>query len=297
MGKWNFEKCKEIALGCKTKKEFYELSCSCYTASKRHGWFSEITKHMHPLCMPKNYWSFERCEKEALKYQTKRDFAKNSVSAYGIAKRKNFFYDITKHMIPLGNQKMRTVYSFEFPDNCVYVGLTYDIDKRNKEHQTNKKSSVCEHITKTGLTPVLVNLIDEYINLNEAKKLEMFWIKKYLEDKWILLNKTTGGELGCSKLYWTYEMCEIEAKNYDMISNFRKFSSSAYGSAKRNKWLNEISTHMYIKQKPKGYWSFERCQFEALKYNKKIDFKTKSKHAYYAARSKGWVNTLCTHMF
>jgi hypothetical protein len=48
-------------------------------------------------------------------------------------------------------------------------------------------------------------------------------------------------------------------------------------------------------QKPTGYWSFEMCREEALKYNTKYEFKLNSV-AYSAASKKKWINQICSHM-
>ena len=39
------------------------------------------------------------------------------------------------HMKVLGDRKKRMIYAYEFPDHSVYVGLTFNYDKRDKEHK------------------------------------------------------------------------------------------------------------------------------------------------------------------
>lgn len=48
--------------------------------------------------------------------------------------------------------------------------------------------------------------------------------------------------------------------------------------------------------KPRGYWTFERCKEEALKYETRVAFKNTNPSAYGAARKKGWINKVCCHM-
>ena len=45
-----------------------------------------------------------------------------------------------------------------------------------------------------------------------------------------------------------------------------------------------------------NYWSFDRCNEEARKYAKRSHFKNQSPSAYGAARKKGWLDEICTHM-
>ena len=85
---WDFEKCKMVALKCTTFTEFYKNFGGAYNAAKRNEWFDVVTSHIVLTKKPKNYWNFERCKNEALKYQTKNDFRKKSNSAYQIEKRK-----------------------------------------------------------------------------------------------------------------------------------------------------------------------------------------------------------------
>ena len=49
-------------------------------------------------------------------------------------------------------------------------------------------------------------------------------------------------------------------------------------------------------QKPTGYWNIEKCQFEALKYEKRYEFQKNSISAYSAAFKKNWLNIICSHM-
>ena len=296
MKKWTFNDCKDEALKYNTFTEFHLNSLGAYNASKRNNWFNLITKHFCLIKMPKNYWNFERCKLEALKYQTKIEFRTKSSSAYQIAKRNKFLNEICEHMILLGNSHRRTIYSYEFSDNYVYVGLTYNPIKRNWEHLNNKKSPVFKHISKTNIIPIKKILIEDYVDLNQAKILEKYWINRYKETNWFLLNKVSAGALGGNKIFWTLDKCKNEALKHKTKYEFQKKSGSAYNSALKNGWLNMITTHMIITQKPTGYWNIERCHEESLKYKTRIEFRKNSNGAYSAAYRKNWLNIICSHM-
>jgi hypothetical protein len=102
--------------------------------------------------------------------------------------------------------------------------------------------------------------------------------------------------LGGNKIYWTFERCKKEALRYNTRYKFQKISGSAYNSALKNNWLDMITTHMSKTQKPTGYWNFERCHTEALKYNTRYEFQKTSISAYSAAYKKGWLDIVCSHM-
>jgi hypothetical protein len=81
VGYWTKEKCQEEALKYKTKKEFQKNS-SAYGISAKNKWINEVCSHMLEIKKPKNYWTKEKCQKEALKYRTKNEFKDNSLSCY-----------------------------------------------------------------------------------------------------------------------------------------------------------------------------------------------------------------------
>ena len=51
---------------------------------------------------PYGYWTYEKVEEEAKKYNTKGEFAKGSSRAYNKASQNGWIPDITKHIILYG---------------------------------------------------------------------------------------------------------------------------------------------------------------------------------------------------
>tara|TARA_R110000796_G_scaffold58413_4_gene134891 strand:+ start:37721 stop:38308 length:588 start_codon:yes stop_codon:yes gene_type:complete len=95
--------------------------------------------------------------------------------------------------------------------------------------------------------------------------------------------------------YWTKELCMIEAKKWDTISNWAK-NSSSYKIAGRKGWRDECISHMKAIQKPNGYWTKERCIEEARKYKSKVMWRRYSSTACSKARKNGWVDECTKHM-
>jgi abortive infection bacteriophage resistance protein len=120
-------------------------------------------------------------------------------------------------------------------------------------------------------------------------------VKKYKDLGWIILNKTKTGGIGGDILKWTKEKCQEESLKYKIRSEFQKKSISAYCAAQRNKWLDEICSHMIPFTKPRKYWTFDRCKEEALKYKNKSEFREKSQ-AYYSGWNNKWLDEICSHM-
>lgn len=49
-------------------------------------------------------------------------------------------------------------------------------------------------------------------------------------------------------------------------------------------------------QKQNGYWSRERCEAEAFKYNNRTEFRKNNDSAYVVSGTKGWLDEICKHM-
>ncbi len=59
---------------------------------------------------------------------------------------------ICSHMSIIGNMFIKDVYiRFEFDDNSVYIGLTYNLNKRSESHFKSSHSQVNKHISKTWI--------------------------------------------------------------------------------------------------------------------------------------------------
>ena len=96
--------------------------------------------------------------------------------------------------------------------------------------------------------------------------------------------------------YWTKEALKESALKYTSKTDWEKGEPSAYNIALRNGWIDECCAHMEELLKPKGYWTLERCQESALKYQTKPEWKKNEPTAYSKAKSQGWVDLCCAHM-
>ena len=243
----------------------------------------------------KNYWTKEKCQEEASKYNNRTDFYKNSSGAYLYATKENILDKVCEHMIITGNLKKRCIYSAEFNDNFVYVGLTCNFNKRISEHLTSLNSEVYKHFQIINEKPIFKQLTD-YIEVNIAKEKEGEFVLLYGNTNWKLLNKAKTGALGGNDSFWTLEKCQEEALKYNSRSEFNKNMPKAYNAACKNGWLIYICEHMIRLQKPNGYWNKENCSFEALKYKTRNEYQNKSKSSYNAALKNKWLDEICLHM-
>jgi predicted GIY-YIG superfamily endonuclease len=196
----------------------------------------------------------------------------------------------------VGNYTKRLVYAYEFPDNSVYIGLTYNKLQRHNDHINKSKSAVYKKINQLNFTPIMKIISESYIDAEEARKLEDETINIYLNKGWQILNSAKAGGLGGTKniskvLFKDKESCHTEALKYSSKKEFRENSLLAYRRAYDLNCLDEICSHMKVKSIP-----FEECNNEALKYSRVIDFIRNSPKHYYRAYSMGWIDKICLHM-
>lgn len=233
------------------------------------------------------------CQQEALKYQTKREFRTNNRNAYTCAYNHGYLDEICKHMISLGDRKHKCVYCCEFPDNHVYIGITFDFNRRKKDREKRANDTVTRYINNTELVPIHKQLTD-YIKEEEAVLLEAEFVKEYKNHNWIVLNKVKTGGVGGDILYWTHDKCIEEALKYNTKSDFNLHSKGAYDSCRRNGWLNEAYSHMkpFNRKDLNLYWTKEYCISKALLCDTRTEFRKKYGGAYDSARRHKWLDEI-----
>ena len=290
---WTFDKVKQEAEKYNTKSEFSKVSPGAYASAQKFNWLDDVTNHMKPV-KGFGYWTFDKVKQEAEKYNTKTEFQKGSSGAYIVAKKNNWFDDVTKHMGVVGNKFNRLIYSFEFPDKSVYVGLTYNEKVRYSEHMRNISSAVYKYIKETGLKPVFKKET-HYLSQENAVRMEEYVEDWYRQNGWKILNVIKTGGLGGANIIWTFDKVKQEAEKYNTNIEFMRGSPGAYSSAKRNNWLGDITKHMESYVRP-IYWTFDKVKQEAEKYNTKKEFLKGSPRAYGIAKVNKWVDDVTSHM-
>jgi predicted GIY-YIG superfamily endonuclease len=211
------------------------------------------------------------------------------MSAYVISNRNGWMCDISKHMISNGNRYLRCIYSYEFSDNHVYIGLTYNI----KEREINRKSHINDAVTKhklaTGLIPK-IKILSDYIDVNKASILEGAFVEKYKNDGWIILNTKPTGGIGGNILIWNKENCIEAAMKCKTRTEFHKKYRGAYSSAVKNNWIDEINNILKSNKGGKQIHNLKSCKKKAILCTSVTDFKNKYPKEYSAAYRNNWLN-------
>lgn len=92
---------------------------------------------------------------------------------------------------------------------------------------------------------------------------------------------------------WTFEAIQKEASLYPTRSAFRKGSLSAYNTAHKRGWLDDVCSHMVALN---AKLTFENVKNKALLYPTRSAFEKGSRNAYQTARRRGWLDEVCSHM-
>ena len=289
-GYWTYDMVKNDALKYKKRNDFNRNSKSAYLAAHRNGWLDEVCSHMKSV----NNYTFDKVKLESSKYLTRSEFKKNSLPYYNAAHRNGWLDEVCSHMKPQGSLYKRYVYKVSFDDKSIYIGLTYNFDRRKSEHLISGNSSVHKHIIQTGLKPNFY-LLTDLLSIEDAVKIECELISYYKNIGFNILNKVKGGGLGSSNIIWTLDKVKGEALKFNTRNDFKKNSPSPYQIAYRNGWLDEVCSHMRSDRKPKGYWTLDKVKEEALKFNSRKEFERESS-AYQIAYRNGWLDEVCSHM-
>ena len=293
---WTKEKCQEEALKYNRRTDFQKYSHSANSIAVSNKWMDEICSHMELLKHHEDYCTKEKCQELALNCKSRSEFHTKYYAAHKYATKNNWLNEICSHMIQFNDYK-RCIYAYEFSDNSVYIGLTYDLTNRHYRHINSNKdnSSVYNHIKETNLIPELKQLTD-YLEINDARLKEGYYVKKYKKEQWKILNKAKTGSLGGITILWTKEKCQEAALKCKTKTEFYKKYSSASSSALSNGWIDEICSHMENKTKPKGYWNYENCLNEAIKQRTRRNFRVYSSGAFHSSEKNNWLDKIYSYM-
>jgi len=275
-GYWTKERCQEESLKYNTRNEFKKGSYASYQASTRNKWIGGICSHMkNKRCRPCGYWTKERCHEEAQKHKTISNFNKCEPGAYERARKEGWLYDICsqrgwKHSNPKGYwtkercheeaQKHKTKTEFKKGSSSAYT----------LSHRKGWLDEICPHMTEIKKTSWSYDgCKQEALKYNSKvsfQKGSNGAYKKALKNDWLdeVCSHMTRPQ--SHNFYWTKERCQEESLKYKTRTKFQKSSCSAYGSAFKNDWLDEVCSHMTIQGslKKRYIYSFEFTRYKSV---------------------------------
>ena len=200
--KWSYEALKEESLKYKTKSEFQKGSNGAYTTALKKDILEEICRHM-PIYTkigktnPNFVWSDENIQKEALKYDNKKDFKIGSRGAYEAAVRRNSLNKVCSHMTRLQKRwsemelieealKYESKSEFESNNPSAYNsartrGLLNKISKHMKRPRLSSQEREILYMV-LALFPSAISLRDMKVNINGKPHIKGFDIDVYVPE-------------------------------------------------------------------------------------------------------------------
>ena len=255
---WTKEKLQEESNKYKTINEFKKNNASAYATVLNNKILDELFKNHinngYNINRKQNgYWSNENLQLEVDKYKTRYEFRKNNYSAHSQATRHNLLDELFKNHINNGysdkeewKEDNYVIYAYKLEKfNKAYIGLTHNIERRDKEHLFNEKTELSKFCKENNLSLPKYKILEENLTSTEAQKQEKYWVDYYKYNGWEMFNISKTGGLGFIKIKWTKKALQKEADKYTTRGDFQKYSSVAYGMALYNKILDELfSNHI-----------------------------------------------------
>jgi hypothetical protein len=243
----------------------------------------------------RNPLNYEHCLKMSQQYTNLKEFRLNHQKEYQTCHRKGWLDILNSLERSDKNLSKRCVYEYKFPDNSVYVGLTWNFELRHYNHMDYdySKSAVYRHMNKTGLIPTYRIVLD-YTDEDTASTFEEELREKYLEEGYNVLNKIRAGGLGGGRKNYSKSEIQEESLKYDNRKSFCTHSAGYYRSALKQGIIDEVCSHMKTTQEIQLYWNENRVS-ELIKSNNITSrgmLKKLNNNAYNSARRKGFLNKL-----
>ena len=302
--RWTYDKCLEESKKYSTRTEFARKKSRAYHIASKNGWIEDFTWLLdgRSLRLEKyGKWTKDACFEEAKKYKSRGEFAKKNGSAYHNACRFGWIDDYTwlkDERLDLITDKIDCVYAYEFTDfNAVYIGRTLIKRKkdRDREHLYARNDAVAKFAIKHDVKVPLPTYLESNLTIKEGVEKECFWIAKYKEMGWIVLNRAKGGSiggLGKGKTKFTYDICYEQAKLCSTRTEFRDCGNNAYRVALKNGWIKDYTWFKdgeIVGADKRRKYDYQTCYEEAKKYKTITEFENGNKGACRAARANGWM--------
>lgn len=204
--------------------------------------------------VPRNYWTKERCEEAALKCDSIGEFREIHKSAYSTAHQRGWINEITQSLarrhVPKGTftkercaeLALQCSTRIEFKKKspsayraCVKLGWLQEVCGHMPERVVPKYKWTDEKVAE-----VLARYTDAASFAREQTALRSVLLSR---GDYITRTAHFSRQKG-KPLIWSKEACAREARGYSSRSAFKAYSPSAYASAAKHGWMEEIIGHM-----------------------------------------------------
>ena len=300
--KWNPETIAAEAKKYNTRKEFTKNSNSASAKAYALGIMDEVCSHMENLRSVRRKWTDEALREEAAKFNTVKDFRKNSHSAFVTAHRLGIVKDITSHMESSRKPRLSKEEVLERAKQFQHRVDFRDGDPRAYNSALGHKimAEACAHMTRKKIGPriwTIEKVKEEAKKYDSRSAFQRGCVSAYaVAYRRGILDEVCAHmqNMRATPRKWTPEAIQAAANKVSTRGEFTKTYGGAYIAAMRLGILNEVCAHMPKKAKKK--WTEDRVVEEAMKYGKRSEFALKAPGAYESARRTGVLDKICSHM-
>ena len=251
------------------RKTRLKLRCTIHNETWEISWHSFMYRRVMTIyegCTGcRQIYSKEDCAKAAKLFSSRSEFAKYRPGEYAKAMRLGCLDEICAHMQVVGNHYKRCIYAYVFEQadyKHVYVGLTGNMLKRDKEHRVRPSSAVNKFAKQHHIEIPPIQQMTDYLPKAQASIREGEILQQFLTNGYLPINIQKTGGLGghLPDDGYTYEQCQEKALCYRNRSEWKEKDYSTYYVASKYGWIDTIMPQ----NKPYGnkdtrYWTIERC--------------------------------------
>ena len=245
---WTQEALIDEARKFSTMQMWREKSKRTYRAAVRHGWVTVCSSHM---VRPQRKYNQDEIIAIAKNFQTRSKFQRGMRGCYEAAIRLGILDIVCVHMdfphVRANEECRKSVYTIQFWDSSIYIGLSNDPERRFQEHLFRDKSSVAKHFEKIGGRMPIMIIAKNNLTTKDATLFEAEMIQHYKDQGIHVINKAKAGSVGGRRAYTESELIAIAAR-FSSRLEFQKAVGGAYFAARSRGILDKCCAHM---QKPK----------------------------------------------
>jgi hypothetical protein len=289
------------------KKLMLEKDPVAYKLAQRRGLLTE-------LCMKLfNSNGFKHSKKRTLEIASNykgTDFSRDFDAEYGHAKREKYLDELRK-ILGIAKRKFVGNYPKHSKQRTLKIASKYKGTSFNRSHQGEYN-----HARRHGYLDQLVKVLGSERRKNTKKsghwlikenckneaskyKTRQEWHEKSPASYSVARKKGWADEfIPNLRKSRTKEECAEQANKYCTIKEWEANDPNSCCYARKKGWMKELTKHMVIlcPHRPKGFWTKERLQEKALKYNNPTDWYKGDQASYSAALKSGWYKELISHM-
>ena len=245
-------------------------------------------------------WTKERCMEAASHCSTRSEFKSKFPGARKIARSNGWIDEINATYFPekasCGKQnRVYVIYAYEFPkENSVYVGLTFNLEYREKKHSTSSNDDLFLYCKNHNTILPTIKIIKDNIDSKDATSLHHMYYDQYVDSGWLMINDESSVGINSNHTDITRTGAYEAARQCKSKSEFRERFYNEYRKSKRYGWFDSYDWFerpsvkgTYVKEPVK--WTKEATFEEAKKYRTISEFAKNCDGGYRMALRNGWI--------